>query len=676
MPEQRPASRHRPLLSVHTCTAGLLAAVLTVTDLPATAAAADPRHAPYTAAGAQNAPATTAATAYPPSPKAGVETVAGLPPHLTAGRGATVPFVEQEAENATTNGEIIGPDRRAYTLPAEASGRRAVRLDSPGEYVEFRLTRPANAMTVRYAIPDAPAGGGITAPLDVRLNGKLRHTITMTSQFSWLYSTYPFSDDPSATPPDDWWIPETRPVTTPFRPHHFYAEQRLKLGKHLRKGDTVRLQLPTGSTVPWAVIDVADFERVGKPKARPRGALPVTLFGADPTGRRESSAAFDRAVAAAKAMRRSVYIPAGTFRVDRHIVVDKVTVTGAGNWHSIVRGDGVGFYGRWIADGGSTDVHLSDFAIIGNVRIRQDDLQVNGVGGAMGGGSTVERLYIQRTKVGLWFDGPFSGLTVRDNVIVDQIADALNLRRGISNVRVTNNFVRNVGDDGLAMWSHFVKRPDGTPETSESADQDHHNRFDHNTVIAPVLANGIAIYGGRDNRVEDNLVADTVREGGALHAGYRHSSTRFDGTLTFARNTTVRAGVLDMNWNFGVGALWFYALEGPMDARIDVIDNTFLDSTYSAIMAVKGHPVGNSVSNVHITGGCIDGAGTYGLQLQVLGAATVSGVQARNLGVAGVWRGDPFEITDGGGNSGWLADVRSTWPLDKPQAVGPVTGCK
>ena len=39
------------------------------------------------------------------------------------------------------------------------------------------------------------------------------------------------------------------------------------------------------------------------------------------------------------------------------------------------------------------------------------------------------------------------------------------------------------------------------------------NTFDHNTVQTPVLANGIAIYGGEDNTVSDNLVADPVREG-------------------------------------------------------------------------------------------------------------------------------------------------------------------
>ena len=67
-----------------------------------------------------------------------VVTRAALDPALVAGRGANVDFLEQEAENAATNGTVIGPDRTAYTLPAEASGRSAVRL-TPGQYVEFTL---------------------------------------------------------------------------------------------------------------------------------------------------------------------------------------------------------------------------------------------------------------------------------------------------------------------------------------------------------------------------------------------------------------------------------------------------------------------------------------------------------------------------------------------------------
>src|ERR1700761_4344823 len=103
--------------------------------------------------------------AAPKSPPASV-TRAALDPSLVYDRGANTHFVEQEAENAVTNGTIIGPARTAYTLSAEASGRAAVQL-LPGQYVEFTLPKAANAITVRYSIPDSPTGGGITAPLKI-----------------------------------------------------------------------------------------------------------------------------------------------------------------------------------------------------------------------------------------------------------------------------------------------------------------------------------------------------------------------------------------------------------------------------------------------------------------------------------------------------------------------------
>src|SRR3978361_844255 len=52
-----------------------------------------------------------------------VATRAAIAPSLVAGRGATVDFAEQEAEHARFTGAVIGPDRTAYTLPSEASGR-------------------------------------------------------------------------------------------------------------------------------------------------------------------------------------------------------------------------------------------------------------------------------------------------------------------------------------------------------------------------------------------------------------------------------------------------------------------------------------------------------------------------------------------------------------------------
>ena len=200
---------------------------------------------------ASPAPAVLAAKAAPATTAV---TRAALDPSLVAGRGADLGFVEQEAENAATNGTIIGPGTTAYTLPAEASGRSAVSL-TPGQYVEFTLPSAANAINVRYSIPDAPSGGGITAPLSVTVNGGDRQVMTLTSQYAWLYNQYPFSNDPDAGLlfPDQWitecsCVPDqTTPepvITTPFRPNHFYDEERLLLHRTYPAGAKIRLTVP------------------------------------------------------------------------------------------------------------------------------------------------------------------------------------------------------------------------------------------------------------------------------------------------------------------------------------------------------------------------------------------------------------------------------------------------
>jgi hypothetical protein len=604
-------------------------------------------------------------------------TVAGIDPELVVGRGAQLGIVEQEAENANTNGVILPFATSAYTLAGEASGRQAVKL-APGQYVAFTLTHRANAITIRYAIPDAPTGGGIDAPLNVGVehNGggnAQEQTILLTSKYSYLYNQYPFTNDPMADLlHPDWWIPEPRPITKPFRPMHFYDEQRVLLDKTHQAGDVLRLTMPADSNATWTIIDLVDFQNVARPARQPENSVLVTDFGADRHGIRDSAGAFELAIQAAKASGNTVYIPAGTFQVNRHLIVDGVTIEGAGSWWSIVEGHevtlsslapdgsahtGVGFYGKYAGEGGSHGVNLSNFAIEGDVRERIDTDQVNGIGGALSD-STITGLYIHHTKVGIWLDGPIDNVTIKDTVIADQIADGINFHQGVTNSRVVNSLIRNTGDDGLAMWS---QKSGGQPGIENA-----NNVFDHNTVQIPSLANGIAIYGGRDNTVSNNIVADPVREGSGLHAGSRFGSTPFAGYLRFTNNTTVRAGSLDLNWNIGLGAIWLYALEGSLSADIEVTGDNFLQSTYNAIMLVADWPAKDrySITNVHFQDVHVDGTGTSVLNARAAGNATFQNVVARNVGAVAVNNcgsfhftsaGSEFSLTELGGNSSWLA---------------------
>jgi hypothetical protein len=109
--------------------------------------------------------------------------------------GATTPFVSYEAEDGTPGGgatvvSLTSPPTTQYSSPElEASGHAYVRLGMTGQYVEWTnmTNKNVTAFNVRYSIPDAPNGGGITATLDVYVNGTMRQVLDVNSKQTWLY---------------------------------------------------------------------------------------------------------------------------------------------------------------------------------------------------------------------------------------------------------------------------------------------------------------------------------------------------------------------------------------------------------------------------------------------------------------------------------------------------------
>ncbi|MFG3002565.1 discoidin domain-containing protein [Streptomyces calvus] len=540
--------------------------------------------------------------------------LAPAPAHAAA--GATLPFTSVEAESATTTGSKIGPDHTQGTLASEASGRQAVRLNA-GQRVEFTVPRAANAVNVAYSVPDGQSGS-----LDVYVNGqKLARTLPVTSKYSYV---------------DTGWIPGART-------HHFYANSRLLLGRDVQAGDKVALQA-TGVQV---TVDVADFEQAAGPAARPAGSVSVTDKGADPTGQGDSTQAFREAIAAAQG--GVVWIPPGEYRLTSSLNgVQNVTLRGAGHWHSIVRTS------RFIDQQSSAgNVRIQDFAVIGEVTERVDSNPDNFVNGSLGPNSSVSGMWLQHLKVGLWLTGTNDNLVVENNRFLDMTADGLNLNGNARGVTVRNNFLRNQGDDALAMWSLYAPNTDST--------------FENNTVSQPNLANGIAIYGGTDITVRNNLVTDT----NALGSGIAISNQKFldpfhplSGTITVDGNTLVRTGAMNPNWNHPMGALRVDSYDSAVEAQVKITNTTVTDSPYSAFEFVSGGGRGHAAKNITVDGATVNRVGTVVVQAETQGAVTFRDVTATGVGSAGVYNcpypagSGAFTLTDGGGNSGW----DSTWP--------------
>jgi parallel beta-helix repeat protein len=546
----------------------------------------------------------------------------------TGGSGANLPYAEVLAQNSATNGTVIGPSYTQGQLADEAVGRKAVTLagNGSGQYVTFTTPVATNSIDFRYSIPDSSDGSVYTDPLSLYINGTKQTDFTLTNAYSWYYGSYPFVNTPSSGDP-----------------HHFYDEVHRLFTTTYPAGTTFKLEVDSEDTASSYTINLADFEDVAAPLTQPAGSVSVTSEGADPTGVNDSTTAFNNAIAAAGAG-GTVWIPTGTYDIPGHIIVNNVTVEGAGMWYSTITGAAPGFYGNGEPSNslaGSTNVHLSNFAIFGNVQIRDDSAQVNGIGGEMSN-STVSDIWIEHMKVGAWMDGPMSNLTFTGMRIRDTTADGINLHGAVTNSTITDSNIRNTGDDGIALWS----------DASVGADTG--DTISDNTVQQQQLANGIAVYGGNNNTVTGNLVEDTgINQGGGITAAQRFSSTPL-GLTTISNNTMIRDGQLDPNWQFGVGALWFDADQTWGGGPVNVSNELIEQSPFEAVQWVEGTITGVNLSNISIIG-----TGTFAFQEQTGGSSTITNVTATGVAQANEGNapsysceGTSFTLTDDGGNSG------------------------
>ncbi|WP_432841281.1 CBM35 domain-containing protein [Dactylosporangium sp. CA-092794] len=539
-----------------------------------------------------------------------------------AARGATLPYTTYEAENGTTNGVVLGPDRTYRTIASESSGRRAVRLDNAGKYLQITLAQPADAVVVRYSIPDNAAGTGTTAPLALYAGGAKVTDLTLTSAYSWVYGAYPFPNDPSLG-----------------NGHRFFDETRLKFATTYPAGTVLRLQNDTGTPI---TVDLVDAEVAAPALAAPANSLDVTAYGAT-SGSGDDTAAFNAAISAAKAQGKAVWVPAGTFDLTSRLTVSGVTVRGAGVWYSTIRGNNG--RGGFFATGGN--VQLADFTFAGDVRYRDPDGTVTtdaAMEGDFGTGSLIHNVWVEHSKVGLWANGSTNGLYVAGVRVRDTFADGVNVNtfpnpdianNGVANVRVEQSTFRNTGDDALAIWSY------ATPVTGGA--------FLFNTAALPMLANTAAIYGGNDNRIEDNLFSDTVAVSAGITVSTWHSAQPFGGTTLVRRNTLTRTGGWNENWGSSQGAIWIYAESRDITAPVLVQDVDVLDSTYQGILMSWQKTI-SGITFDHVR---VQGAGTYGIDIASPGSGTFNYVTVSGTGSGGLNNPTGFSIVRGPGNSGF-----------------------
>ncbi|MBL0888265.1 CARDB domain-containing protein [Myceligenerans indicum] len=582
---------------------------------------------------------------------------------LTVGRGAATPYTTYEAEDGTYTGELLRTDPlRTFghtNFATESSGRESVRLTGTGEYVELTSTNPTNSIVVRNSIPDAAGGGGQDKTISLYADGEFVRKLTLSSQHSWLYGTTDSPEGLTNTPGGD--------------ARRLFDESHALLDQDFPAGTVFRLQRDADDDAEFYVIDLVELEQVAPPSPKPAQCTSITEYGAVPDDGIEDTDAIQAAVTANQdGDIDCVWIPAGQWRQERKILTEDpdrtgynqvgirdVTIRGAGMWHSQLYSiiepqdaDGInhpheGNFGFDIDD----NVQISDLAIFGSGRIRGgdgDDEGGVGLNGRFGQNTTISNVWIEHANVGVWVGrdysnkpelwGPADGLRFSGMRIRDTYADGINFSNGTRNSSVVNSAFRNTGDDALAVWANpYVK--------DTAVDIAHDNTFRNNTVQLPWRANGIAIYGGYDNSIENNLVYDTMNYPGIMLAT-DHSPLPFSGTTLVANNGLYRTGGAFWNEDQEFGAITLFPQTHDIVGVI-IRDTDIVDSTYDGIQFKNG---GGSMPDVRITDVRIDRSNNGSGILAMGGArgnAVLSGVTVTNSAEGDIEQepGSTFEFT-------------------------------
>lgn len=535
--------------------------------------------------------------------------------------GANIPWTTLEAENMKTTGSIMGPRYDPYQVETESSGQKCVKLAANRQFVEFISPVTASSLVIRYSLPDNK-GRGAAATLGIYKNGHLIQHYPVTSRYSWLYGKYPFTNNP-----DDGY------------PRNFYNEVRIT-GLEIQKGDGIRIQRDDRDedNADYCIIDLADLETIKPPVMAPVNSLSVTdkSFGGggladDYTG------AFRSCIAKAVETGKTVFIPAGTFKITGDIIIPaNVTIQGAGMWYTTLVGDDTLYTDatrRVRLKGNGSGIHISDLAIIGKLNYRSDKEPNDGIVGSFGTNSTISRVWIEHTKVGMWIENS-SNLVITGCRMRNTIADGINFCVGMNQSTIADCTARGTGDDGFAIWPAVFASQQFPPG---------HNLVTHCTVQLPFLANGSAIYGGESNKISHCSFID-ITPGSAILISTtfptenkdKGINNNFSGTTVIEDCDIRTSGGFDHEWD------WRAAVEICLDKRsisgIEV-DNIHIENSLSNGLSVIAKNVGGPAG--------------------VLSNATLKKVTISNYGIGAKDRHALF-ISDGAHGS--LSIKRSTIP--------------
>lgn len=517
------------------------------------------------------------------------------------------PYLRYEAEPGKCEGAQVtwlhAPEQYSQALlQSEASNNVAATLEKINDRIEWICDADADALSLRFSVPDGTDGKGLKTSIGFYVNGTKLCDINLDSFWAWQY----FSVSNSATK-----HPDNDPSGTKFARMRF-DEVYMVLPSEVKKGDIFSLVKDNNDGHPCTIdfielekiADAVTFDELPEPKVMYQGdGSTLSSFINSNTG-------------------KTIYLPEGYYTVPRRIIIngDNTRLIGAGMWRTHIYFSADASNRSTFSNRGfesySSGITLQGFSVnsASNMRYLNNNESYGigkGLQGSFGRNSLIRDVRIDHFECGAWI-GDYGGMAA-DGLIFENCrfrnnyADGVNLCSGSRNCIVRNCSFRNNGDDDMASWS--------------TGNYTVNNEFSYCTAEHNWRASSLGFFGGRGNKAHHISITDGMECGARVTADFQ--GTGFAGDSWFAMSDIYIARCGTSNGGAGVkGDLWgnwqpsirvqagyYYDINNLRIERVHIQDSRYHGISLSNSNSKKINTL--ELHDIHINGCPVSAWGIY-----------------------------------------------------------------
>ena len=501
---------------------------------------------------------------------------------------------EAEPDHCETNGTFLAASDDQADLQSEASHQQAVQLINVNSYVQWKVNKAGDGLTVRFSLPDNAAGTGTTGNIDIYAGNDKVGSLTLNSYWAWQY-TVNGGNYPTNTPatPGGGNVVRMR-----------FDEMHVRLSRPVASGEYLKIVKADNNTTPYT-IDFAELEPV-----------PERVTFESLSGNKIQYDGSDLPSFIANNGGKIIYIPEGTWNCPNRIKINTsgTQLIGAGMWYTEIyyntssNNPSTYSYRGIETEASNLRVEGIYFNTVNNQRYYNGDSNKQ-VGkafmGSWGSNSVIRNCWAEHFECGAWianYVGQGSNnLLVEHCRFRNNYADGVNCSHSSNGHTVRYCSFRNNGDDDMASWSVVVRCQNVT--------------FAYCTAENNWRASSLGFFGGKGHTAHHLFIADALESGMRVNSDFNGPGFDTNGTIHLHDITIEHCGCAGGSrgnsgdfWGntqgaVNIGSTAYYAI------RNVTLNNISIHAARSYGIFVRA-TTNNPLSNIAFKNISIDGATT------------------------------------------------------------------